>query len=123
MSAFNWITLEASCPVCATSSRIRCQTHVASAYSGDSEGRFHDREYELGQPMAWWPREDKRFDSWRADRRRTQETASNFDEEACYANCSTCNAALFVVIRFHENVPERMLAIGREAEWPVEYLR
>ncbi|HVK75724.1 MAG TPA: hypothetical protein VM734_20480 [Kofleriaceae bacterium] len=122
MGAFNWINVEARCPFCRDVVRLRCQTHVASDHAGDATGRFHDRDYELGQPMAWWPREHERFDAWRGGRWRAEERAPGFDQEACYATC-TCGAELYVVVRFRENVPERVVAVGKEADWPDEYLK
>ena len=100
MAAFNWIDIETRCPVCGNNSLLRCQTHVASDYAGDASGRFHGREYRLGQTMAWWPRTDKRFDSWRAQRRRVGHVEPEVDEEACYATCKLCNAPLYVIVRF-----------------------
>jgi hypothetical protein len=61
MGAYNWILVDAECPSCASFSRIRCQTHVASDYGGIG-GRFFDREYSLGQEMVWWPRDHARWD-------------------------------------------------------------
>lgn len=123
MAAFNWINVEALCPACGNVVRLRCQTHVASDYGGDTTGRFHDRDYELGQAMAWWPRDDKRFELWRAGRWRSEDRESAFDAEACYATCSICDASLYVVLRFHENVPEQVVAVGKEEDWPDEYLK
>lgn len=122
MGAFNWVVVEGSCPACGETSRMRCQTHVASSFSGDRRGRFHDREYELGQPMAWWPSTQPEFATWRANGM-TSETGSSVDEEACHATCPPCGAELFVVLRFREAVPESVLAIGREADWPAGYLK
>ena len=48
MAAYNWVVVDETCPACGKRSRLRCQTHVASDYSGDASGRFHDREYHLG---------------------------------------------------------------------------
>ena len=123
MAAFNWINVEAECPVCRVMTRLRCQTHVASDYAGDETGRFHDREYDLGGKMAWWARGDKRFGSWPAGRWRVSGKSSEFDEEACSSACANCGSSLFVVIRFHENVPERVALIGKEEDWPEEFLK
>lgn len=123
MAAFNWINVVAPCPVCGVVARLLCQTHVASDYAGDASGRFHDRQYELGQTMAWWPRETERFDAWRAGRWRAQPAASDVDQEACYASCTNCDASLYVVLRFRENVPEQVVAVGEEADWPEAYLK
>ena len=123
MAAFNWILVASPCPACGIDAQLRCQTHVASDYTGYPGWRFHDREYQLGEVMAWWPREDKRFASWRADRWRGGERGSEIDEEACYASCPKCEAPLFVVLRFRENVAERVVAVGNEADWPAGYLK
>jgi len=111
VGAYNWIAVDAQCPACGALARIRCQTHVASDYGGDSTGRFHDREYALGQKMAWWPPGHERFESELAN------------EEACYSECGSCGADLCVVIRFRELVPEAVVSITREEDWPGGYSR
>ena len=75
--------------------------------------------------MVWWPREHIGFERWRVDRRHRDRNSvdATFDEEACHATCPVCDADLFVVLRFHENVPERVLAIGKGADWPAVYAR
>lgn len=126
MSAFNWILIDSACPICTTTSAIRCQTHIASDYGGDERGRFHDREYHLGEPMLWWPRHDARFPGWRVDGRKTGMASSlttSIDEEACYSCCTNCGADLCVVLEFHENVPTKVLQITRQEDWPDEYFR
>ena len=123
MAAFNWINVVAPCPVCGAVTRLRCQTHVASDYAGDASGRFHDREYELGQAMAWWPRETKRFEQWRAGHWRAEPTARDVDQEACYTSCPNCDASLYVILRFRENVPEQVVAVGKEEDWSEAYLK
>jgi hypothetical protein len=44
-------------------------------------------------------------------------------EEACHADCTGCDAALCVVIRFRGLVPERASAVSREEDWPAGYPR
>ncbi|NVB81981.1 MAG: hypothetical protein HOV81_26605 [Kofleriaceae bacterium] len=46
---------------------------------------------------------------------------SELEEEACYADCDRCGTSLYVILRFRENVPERVVAIGREIDWPEGY--
>lgn len=115
MGAFNWIEFQGRCPSCATNTTIRAQTHVASDYGGDATGRFHDRTYRLGETMAWWPREDQRFDRWRE----VYEDAI----EACYSNCSACNAELCAVIRFQDRSPIEVRALTTEENWPPSFPR
>src|SRR5262245_13629515 len=117
MSAYNWITIDVRCPQCADRARIRCQTHVASDYAGDHSGRFHDRDYTLGEPMAWWPPDHPQFESWR------KHGDAVVDEEACYSSCSACKADLCVVIRFRDLIPEAVISISPEADWPEGYSR
>lgn len=123
MAAFNWIEILGRCPVCGRVERFRCQTHVASNYDGDETGRFHDRTYLLGEAMAWWPRDSAKFHEWRVDGRLNDPCEPDWDEEACHATCGGCGVALFAVIRFHENVPERVVAIGPVESWPPGYAR
>lgn len=124
MSAYNWIIVEGRCPACKTKTTIRAQTHVASSYDGDASGRFHESEYQIGETMRWWDRDDSRFEKWPADRELSQpEVKSGREEEACYATCSNCNASLCVVLRFHENVPEALVSISTEENWPDSFPR
>lgn len=73
--------------------------------------------------MAWWPKEDPRFGSWRAGRGLCGELASEVEEEACYARCGRCNASLYVILQFRENMPERVVGVGREIDWPEGYAK
>ncbi len=121
MAAFNWIIAQATCPACGKLSTLRCQTHVASDYAGREGGRFHDREYVLGQPMAWWPRDHARWGLWQVGGRHGV-IETDFEEEACHAECGSCSEPLFAVIRFHETVAVRVLEVGRAAHWPEGYV-
>jgi hypothetical protein len=124
MAAFNWINHRADCPGCARHSLIRCQTLVAASFDGDTTGRFCDRTYEVGKPMAWWSPDDPRFGSWRVNGRRDETYDSpDTDEEACYANCEACGAELFVVIRFRPVIPISVVRLGLVADWPSEYFQ
>ena len=117
LGAYNWITVEATCPVCARSTALRCQTHVASSYAGDGTGRFFDREYRLGDTMAWWAEQDARHANWSQHSRGIGDNWSCIDE-ACDASCSACGSALCVVLRFRELVIESVVSISRAEEWP-----
>jgi hypothetical protein len=123
MSAYNWVVVPASCPACGITTEIRAQTHVAADYDGDETGRFHDREYRIGDSMRWWTPLDPRFASWRANRGRGGVPSSEIEEEACYAECPSCHARLFVLLRFNSIRIETVVAIGREETWPDGYLR
>lgn len=124
MGAFNWIRSEINCPSCGSRVTVRSQTHVASDYDGDSRGRFHDREYEVGTPMNWWDREDRRFSDWRVNGRIDCNFLSDkYDEEACSATCNLCKAELCIVFEFEENLPSRIIGVGLAADWPSDYLR
>lgn len=122
MSAFNWIIFEARCPACGESARIRAQTHVASSFDGDEHGRFHDLEYGIGQGMRWWGRDDSRFGDWLPEKafRKAGDIAAG-ETEACYATCSQCQATLCALLRFRENVPESVVLLAKEDEWPAGY--
>ena len=121
MSAFNWIVIEATCPSCRRVSSLRAQTHVASDYSGDASGRFHDRQYRLGESMAWWPTSDPRYVGWRANAAPVQGIGSA--SEACYTDCLSCGAKLYAVIEFESLTPKRVADIGVEQEWPKGYAK
>lgn len=122
MGAFNWINVEASCPKCGSSTNLRCQTHIASDYGGDSRGRFCDRDYGLGEKMWWWSKSDKRYPDWRTEGRGGP-AESAVDEEACYAKCESCGASLCVVLAFREATPKRVLSVVAEEHWPKGYLK
>ena len=123
MAAFNWIVVEATCPACGSQATLRCQTHVASDFAGDGSRRFHDREYRVGDSMAWWPSSDSRFPQWRANRTSNPRVDPNVDEEACHATCNQCAAPLFVILRFYGVKPDGIVAVGREDDWPAGYLK
>lgn len=122
MAAFNWILVSVRCPACGAGTRLRAQTHVASDYGGDSRGRFHDKEYELGNVMDWWSQDDPNWRSWKVDGR-TGLSEAEFDEEACRATCPACGMSLYVVIRFQKAMPITIIATGVETEWPDGYVR
>jgi hypothetical protein len=121
MGAYNWVLVTAVCPACGSNREIRCQTHVASSFDGDLTGRFNERTYQLGQAMAWWPHDDKRFGEWRVNGRRDAIASGSIDEEACYSTCSACGADLCVVVSFKEAVPEQVVLVAREDDWPEQY--
>ena len=122
MSAFNWINVETTCPKCGSATNLRCQPHVASGYAGDSRGRFHDRDYGLGEPMWWWSKDDARYPDWRVEGREGI-AEYDYDEEACLAECGSCGASLCVVLAFRAATPERLLTVAPEEEWPEGYLK
>jgi hypothetical protein len=124
MSAYNWILIDRTCPVCKHFAEIKCQTHAASDYNGDTRGRFHDREYHIGEEMNWWSKSDHRFNNWKVNGMiKPNETNSEIDQECCYSECLNCKSNLYVVIRFKLNCPIEILDIGKEQEWPINYYK
>lgn len=122
MAAYNWIAVSIECPACRSTAEVRCQTHVASDYDGDEQGRFFDHVYRLGDTMKWWPRSDTRFRRWRADGLRQPSNDPSTDEEACCASCALCKAALYVVVRFEETRPVGVVSVGLARDWPKTHL-
>lgn len=120
MAAFNWIVVPATCPRCKQRVTLRAQTHVASSYGGDKDGRFHDREYQLGDEMAWHEKEAPGYPQWRAGR---GPFGADVEQEACIAECPNCAATLYVIIRFREVGVDAVVGIGLEENWPPEYPR
>jgi hypothetical protein len=119
MGAFNWIVVEGRCPGCHATAEIRCQAHTASS----SRGPFCDHTYRLGERMAWW-RAD-RTSWWRRGQIADQDWRDDIMtipsdevpgavEESCCSYCTACKAGLYVVIRFRDLVPERVLSISVE---------
>ncbi len=124
MGAFNWVAVETTCLDCGENVEIRCQTHIASDYDGDERGRFHDREYRLNEAMFWWPVGHPKFGSWRVDGTLfPMEESPEYDRECCYADCPTCGAELYAVLRFHENRPVELIGTGKVENWPSGYVQ
>lgn len=123
MAAFNWISIDDACPSCGQRGTIRAQTHVASDYGGDERGRFHDREYRLGDEMVWWPAGHPQFTAWKLGNAVHPPTDPDDDEEACHAAWRACGAELFVVLEFHDRRPTRVIQVGLERNWPATFLR
>lgn len=118
MAAFNWIRFEALCPACGRGALIRAQTHVASSYGGDANGRFHDRTFALGERMPWLDvASDQYAGEWPFS-----ETPGDA-HEACYSRCEECSAALFAVLVFEDFRPVRIESLGLEEDWPAEHPR
>lgn len=90
MGAFNWFTVKETCPRCLVSSELTFQLYVASSYAGDNTGRFHDRTYQLGDTLAWWSRDDKRFADWTGG----LSSHSGCVTDVCYGKCPSCNSDL-----------------------------
>jgi hypothetical protein len=120
MAAFNWLEFEATCPVCHRSGTIRAQTHVAASYDGDSTGRFHNREYRLGERMAWWAPDDRRYAAWCDD---AQPAPPDGHREACYASCTNADCQLCAVVEFAALMPLRVLELCAEEDWPEGYTK
>ncbi len=127
MSAFNWIIVNAGCLSKGSFGRLRCQTHVASSYDGDQSGRFHDREYNLGEKMAWWPEDHPEYPNWKeGDNRKNFKLDANENNvaiECCYAQNESGEYTYYVVIKFQNLIPIEVLEIGEEAGWPKSYMR
>lgn len=124
MSAFNWIDFEDICPACGQKAQIRAQTHMASDYDGDAGGRFHDESYQFGQTMRWWNVDHASYKDWKNGNRANQlKVPDTVEHECCYATCLLCDANLFAVLEFHECVPLRSTKLGKESDWPDEYLK
>ena len=75
-------------------------------------GRFALQEYRLGQPLALWPPDHRKFDSWHEDPDRTNNDGSV--DECSYAECESCRANLYVGVRFRELTPVEILDITVE---------
>ncbi len=121
MAAFNWIKVEDVCAACGQQATLRCQTHVASSYGGDADGRFFDEVYSLGEKMRWFERGHRDYWQWRNDGRVNPDDDMQVDEEACYSDCLQCGADIVVVVRFRDLVPVEVVSISREDEWPAGY--
>lgn len=119
LPAFNVIAFEHHCPACRRSATIRAQTRTAAAYEGVQDSRFCDRTYALGERMAWFPPEDPRHSAWSAAGRALGSTV----QEACYAQCARCGAALCAVLRFRDLRPTEVAELVLEEDWPRGFAR
>lgn len=118
MSAYNWIDINRNCPSCHSDAHIKCQAHYFSDYSGDDSGRFHDRNYRLGQAMSWWNQSDPKYLSFLEGESNPDGMKVNRLIECCYSTCMSCDADLYVAIAFLVNTPEKILDVGLIADWP-----
>lgn len=122
MGAFNNIVITGYCPFCEVDKEIECQTHVASSFDGDETGRFCQRSYKLGEPMAWWKNENKMFNSWRnGNYLKGNELPKNIDFESCYSTCVSCKGKLYVIVMFIDLIPRVVIDIGIEEHWPIQF--
>lgn len=118
MSAYNWIVAVVSKNTDNDTTTIRCQTHIASSYEGNDSGRFHDKEYKLGEKMAWWQPLEPKYRSWRdGDNRKVTDDNEAVAFECCLAS-SEQNDSLYAVIKFENLVPVEIVEFGNECDWP-----
>ena len=122
MAAFNWVDIKARCPTCSQETEIRSQLHVAASFEGD-EDRFCNQKYRVGDVLRWWNKDDPRYHDWKSD----EALAKKMDGgvcECCYATCAANGDKLYVIIQVSADLEiERVLEIGPDSEWPLEYLR
>lgn len=117
MAAFNYIVFDLLCPVCGHVSEVRSQVHVAADYYGDTSGRFSEREYRLGETMAWF-HDDKRHDDWCGFGDRNHNGVLYEATSAVCANCKTrlevdVEFGYLVAIRVTHRADGRVLSIQR----------
>jgi hypothetical protein len=115
MSAYNWVEIERICPSCNVKSCIKCQTHFYSDYNSDESGRFHERNYKIGETMAWWSSSNPKHSEWR-DSNYGQEDKYYEDSECCFSECLNCGGKLFVILYFKACSLSEVLGIGLEAQ-------
>jgi hypothetical protein len=118
MGAINDIIFEGVCPVCNRLTNIRAQAHIGADFGGDHTGRFALRTYRLGDKMAWWERDDPRYDDWRAmdfTGLGLRWASAELDEavECCAAECERCGWEhdVSAVIRFRALRPVEVIRI------------
>ena len=110
MGAYNDLLIEEQCPACGRRAIIRCQIHLGASFDGDSRGRFALQEYRLGNQLPWWPPGHRRFDSWREDADCTNQDGTV--DECSYAGCESCEADLYVGVRFRDLTPIEILSVS-----------
>lgn len=118
MAAFNTILLDAICPICRQNASIECQEHVAASFDGNDSGRFCMREYRIGDQLAWWKQDDKKYKSpIPLDAKQAEDDIL----ECCYATCQKCNGDLYAVIRFEGLLIKELVELGPEENWPEDF--
>lgn len=121
MAAFNWIIFDNRCPVCSEMTKIRAQTHVASTFEGDEQGRYCNMTYRPKDKMRWWDKGDERYANWTLGGNRVIGDTSDDIRECCYAICSNRNDRLYAIVKFSNLTVEDILEIGPEERWPTDY--
>jgi hypothetical protein len=111
MCPSNEILVHAACLACGEETTLRCVAEVAASEHGDASGPFSGRVYRLGERMAWWPRDC----AWRFEGVPNQPPGQAL--EVCPATCEHCAAALEVVIRYRELVPNEVVEV--RVPWPL----
>lgn len=109
MSAFNYITFTETCIYCQKSTEFEVQTHMASSFNGNEDGRFCNKYYHLGQKMKWWTSEHPEFDDW-VDLDAKQ-TDNNTYLEQCYGSCKDCKKKLIAIVEFKTLTPMAVIEI------------
>ena len=119
MSAYNWLRCEGICPSCGRKTCLLAQTHFASSHGGDESGRFHDHIFAVGDRMPWFSSDHHHFAEWPSREGASDQPGD--EVEACYASCESCEAKLYVVVRFRDFRPIEVVQVGLEDRWPQEY--
>lgn len=124
MGAYNWIEIEAECPVCKQTGLLRAQTHVASDFDGDARGRFCHRVFSVGDRMFWWDERDPKYKDWKRSNWSDYKTMlKEYDRDAstecCHTTCTVCGSRdLFAIVHFQSLVVSKVLAVGLDSNRP-----
>ncbi len=122
MAAFNWVEVRIKCPVCSEATLIRAQVHIAASFDGNSEGRFCNSIYSIGDKMRWWDECDARFNDWMLGSESVFNGAGSATE-CCYASCSAHNDRLYAIVEVVKLRVHGILELGPEILWPIKYSR
>lgn len=117
MAAFNYIKAQMSCPNCRRSVKMKFQTHIASDFDGDATGRFMERDYHLGDEMAWFDRSHDDFDCWMTWGAPTQGPVYEY----CHATCDACGSELYGRVQFDDLRPTQVSEVGLAEDWPTDH--
>lgn len=108
MAAFNYVTFAFACPSCGCPANGRVQVHVAADYDGDESGRFMNREYRLGERMAWFSEDDSDPLDWIGF---CEKNSNGLYVERSECGCPLCGETRAVEVEFADRVALRILDV------------
>jgi hypothetical protein len=120
MSAFNWIKLKTKCPICSENTFVLIQLHIAASFQSGGKGRFCNLTYSVGDRLNWWSEDCPEFSSWTVGGLDVPDAPQSV-RECCYAQCDAHNDRLYTVVQVSNLKIDKIVELGPEEQWPLEY--